>query len=279
MGSNYWSCTKFADWIRGTSKISAGTEEEWRAWKSIAKKKKVRYWLAEEGLDHLQNVLNWPKNRLQDIRHYVDNRWISKTHTLTSSNLKRGQWHEFDTRLLYSSFDSLVDFVEIELAWFHMICSDEAYKKYKTPWHHSIFRFRVRRNPECGLEYLNWAASLCHDEEWVDPNDPDFGKPTNQALAAQEMLALYNWWKEVRPARQDPMDGSGWSNYCCERRKKAEAQGSDLILPILEGNETEEEKAHAHQILEVCHEIESEQENEDTEMLIRLIKIRKYLWT
>lgn len=279
MGSNYWSCTKFAEWIRGTSKISAGTEEEWRAWKSIAKKKKVRYWLAEEGLDHLQNVINWPKNRLQDVRHYVDNRWISKTHTLTSSNLKRGQWHEFDTRLLYSSFDSLVDFVEIELAWFHMICSDEAYKKYKTPWHRSIFRFRVRRNPECGLEYLNWAASLCHDEEWVDPNDPDFGKPTNQALAAQETLALYNWWKEVRPARQDPMDGSGWSNYCYERRKKAEAQGSDLILPILEGNETEEEKAHARQILEVCHEMESEQENEDTEMLIRLIKIRKYLWT
>src|SRR5437868_4719230 len=105
MGSHYWSCTKFADWVRGISKIPAGTEKEWRAWKNIAKKKKIRYWLAEEGLDFLQNIINWPRNRLQDIRHYVDNRWISKTHALTSK-LQKGQWHEFETRLLYSAFDS-----------------------------------------------------------------------------------------------------------------------------------------------------------------------------
>jgi hypothetical protein len=53
----------------------------------------------------------------------------------------------------------------------------------------------------------------------------------------------------------------------------------DLILPVLEEDETGEEKAHARQILEVCHKMESEQENEDTEMLIRLIKIREHLWT
>lgn len=25
----YWSCTKFADWIRGTPKLLAGTAEQW----------------------------------------------------------------------------------------------------------------------------------------------------------------------------------------------------------------------------------------------------------
>lgn len=278
MGSNYWSCTKFADWVRGTPKIPAGTEKEWRAWENIAKKKKARYWLAEEGLDHLQNIINWPRNRLQDARYYIDNRWISKTHALTST-LKKGQWHEFETRLLYSTFDSLVDFVEIELAWFHMACSDEAYKKYKAPWYHSILCLSTHRNPESGIEYLNWAASLRHDEDWVDPNDPDFGKFTNQALAAQETIVLYRWWKEVRPTRQDPMEASGWSAYCDERRQKAEVQGFDLILPVLEEDETEEEKARTRKILEVCHRMESEQENEDTEMLVRLIKIREHLWT
>jgi hypothetical protein len=226
----------------------------------------------------LQNFINWPRNRLQDVRHYICNRWISKTHALTS-NLKQGQWHEFETRLLYSTFDSLVDFVEIELAWFHMICSDKAYQKYKTPWYRTIFRFNSYRNPESGMEYLNWAASLCHDEDWVDRNDPDFGKPTNQALAAQETIILYKWWKEERPARKDPMEASGWSDYCDERRKKAEANGSDSILPGLGEDCTEEEKARKHQILEVCDRMESEQENEDTEMLIRLVKIRKHLWT
>lgn len=278
MGSNYWSCTKFADWVRGTPKIGAGTEQEWRAWENIAKTKKLRYWLAEEGLDHLQNTINWPRNRLRDIRHYIDNRWISKTHTLTS-NLKRGQWHEFETRLFYSTFDSLVDFVEIELAGFNMVCSDEAYKKYKTPWYRSLFRFSSCRCPEAGMEYLNWAASLSHDEDWVDQNDPDFGKPTNQALAAQETIALYKWWKEVRPMRQDPMEESGWSKYCEEKRKKTEVNGSDFILPVLKDDETEEEKVLVRQILEICNKLEYEQENEDTEMLIRLIKIRKHLWT
>lgn len=276
MGSNYWSCTKFADWVRGTPKIHAGTEKEWRAWENIAKKKKVRFWLAEEGLDHLQKIINWPRNLLQDARHHIDNRWISKTHALTS-NLKKGQWHEFETRLLYSSFDSLVDFVEIELTRFHMACSDEAYKKYKTPWYRTVFRFSSYRNPESGMEYLNWAASLRHDEDRVASNDPDFGKPTNQALAAQETIVLYKWWKEVRPIRPDPMEASGWSDFCDKRRQKAEVQGFDLTFPVLD--ETEEEKAHARQILEVCHKMELEQENEDTEMLIRLIKIREHLRT
>jgi hypothetical protein len=30
---NYWSCSKFADWLRGMPKLEAGTIEEWNAWK------------------------------------------------------------------------------------------------------------------------------------------------------------------------------------------------------------------------------------------------------
>ena len=263
MGSNYWSCTKFADWIRGTSKIPSGTEKEWRVWENIAKQKRTRYWLAEEGLDYLQNIIYWSKNHLRKVRHYIVNRWIFKTHALTSS-LKRGQWYEFDTRLMNSTFDSLVDFVEIELAWFHMACSGEDYKKYKAPWYHAICFFKTSRNPESGLDYLKWAVSLRHNEDWINKSDPDFGKPTNQALAAQETIALYKWWKEVRPIRQDPMDASGWSEYC--DKKRAKAHESDLILPVLGEEETEEEKERAHQILALCHKIESAQDDEDTEM-------------
>ena len=126
----------------------------------------MRYWLAEEGLDHVQKIINRPRNRLQDARHYIDNRWISKTHSLTS-NLKKGQWHEFETRLLYSTFDSLVDFVEIELAWFHMACSDEAYKKYKAPWYRTILCFSAYRNPELGMR-LSFLAGATSKEEYSD---------------------------------------------------------------------------------------------------------------
>ena len=47
--SNYWSSSPFADWIRGTKKLSAGTSEEWDDWTTRAQMKhNFRYWLAEE---------------------------------------------------------------------------------------------------------------------------------------------------------------------------------------------------------------------------------------
>jgi len=104
MRHHYWSCSKFADCIRGTPKPSAGTAEEWHAWGKTAKARKVRYWLAEEGLDFLQNLVYFPSDLKNKAFHYVNNRWIAKTHALTS-NLKRGQWHEFEARLLHAIFN------------------------------------------------------------------------------------------------------------------------------------------------------------------------------
>lgn len=269
MTSHYWSCSKFADWLRGTPKPPAGTSEEWNAWRKKAKTKTIRYWLAEEGLDYLDNFLFWPVNRIDDMRYYIKKRWISKTHSLTS-NLKRGQWHEFETRLLHASFDELVNFVEIEEAWMHLICSDEV----KMPRHRNIFR--RWRCPEMGIAHLNWAAGLKNDEEWLDKEDPSYGQPTPQALAAQETLFLYRWWKEERPKRLDPMDASGLSDYYEEKYKKAEANDDD---PLLGSFSDEKEKERWHKLSDKCHQMEQAQEDEDTEMLIRLVKHRRCLWT
>ena len=42
---------------------------------------------------------------------------------------------------------------------------------------------------------------------------------------------------------------------------------------------TEEERARAYEIHAILDKMEREQEEEDTEMLIRLVKLRKSLWT
>lgn len=277
MRYNYWSCSKFADWLRGTSKPRAGTSQEWKDWHKAARAKKIRYWLAEDGLDYLQDFVNWPLDRISDIRRYINNRWISKTHALTST-LKRGQWHEFDTRLLYSAFDELVDYVEIEEASMHIICSDEDSKKYKTPWYRAIFRIGSWRCPEAGQAHLEWAAGLKADEEWMDKNDPNYGLPTTHALAAQETLALYKWWKEERPKRPEARDASGWSDFCEERRNAATARG-DESWDYFEEYESEEEQERAGKIHDIYRKLEQGQEDEDTEMLIRLVKLRTRLWT
>src|SRR5688572_24770666 len=82
---NYWSNTKFADWVRGVKKPNSATSEGWDVWRQQAKKKKIRYWLSEEGLDHLQNIVFFPIDLFNTIKFYNYNRWVSKTHSLNST--------------------------------------------------------------------------------------------------------------------------------------------------------------------------------------------------
>jgi len=272
----YWTCSKFADWLRGTPKPSTGTAEAWNDWKKKAKTKWVRYWLAEEGIDYLQNFIFWPAHRISDIRFYVNNRWVIKSHALTS-HLKRGKWYDFDTRLLHTAFDELINFVEVELAWMCVVFSEEERKKYKAPWYRTIFRISLWRSSAAGIAYLKWASELKINEDWANKNDPNYGQPTHQALAAQEILKLYKWWKEERPKRLDPSEASGWSKYCEEHRNTAKACGSDPWDINFITNKVEDEGSR--DILNMCHKIEKEQEDEDTAMLIRLVKLRQSLWT
>lgn len=276
MPSNYWSSSKLADWIRGTPKLSVGTAKEWNEWTRKAKEKRTRYWLAETALDRMQNFLFWPIERLSDFRYYIENRWFSRTHQLPSK-LKKGEWHEFETRMLYCLFDELVNFVEVEQAWMNVRFSNDEFKKYNTFFNRTLARIGLWRSPEAGVDYLTWAASLKEDEEWADRDSPTFGKPTHQALVAQEILALYRWWKEERPKRLDPMDASGWTEYCEERSK--ENPDLDLSFLFFDENESVESKERRRKLSDLCHKIEQEQEDEDTEMIIRLVKIRRGLWT
>jgi hypothetical protein len=275
MRPNYWTCSSFADWIRGTPKPGAETSKGWSLWTKAAKEKHpIRYWIADDGLDFLQNIWMWIPDRLNDVRYYINNRWIHNTHGMMSHSLEPGKWHEFETRLLHSTFDQLVNFVEIEQAWHHVMWDDEARNKFKTPWwqQHWFFRWgKVWRCPEAGVAYLEWASELTLND-FRKPSDPDWDDPSPQALAARETLELYNWWKYDRPARPDPMDESGWSAYCDMRREK----GRDFFDF---DDKTPEEAEMSKIALDKSSEIEEAHNAEDEEMLIRLIKIRRNLWT
>lgn len=277
MRSNYWSCTKFADWLRGTSKPEYASSKEWSQWKKEAKANhRFRFWLAEEGLDDVQNFLMWPIDKIYNIKYWFNNRFITKTHTLTS-NLKRGQWYDFETRMLHGMFDELVNFVEIERAWNHVAWDKKARKKYSTPWYATgWWRFRVWRSAEAGIAYLNWASKLVFDEDYgTKPGDELYGKPTPQAETAIETLVLYYWWKDVRPARVDPHDASGWSDLCDRRRANLSEDDEWWMME----EKTDEEKEETRNSLEICDRLELEYTTEDEEMMIRLIKIRQGLWT
>jgi len=277
MRNHYWTCSKFADWIRGTTKGGAKTSEGWDEWEARAKSAHpVRWWIAEEGLDILQKIVYWPTDTLYAIKYYINNRWVTRTHALTAHprDIPRGQWRDVGHRFLPCLFNELQDFVEVELAWWQIAWAGKEEKaKYNAPfWATGWFRWRTWRCPQAGLDNLKWQSELRHsvDDGWEE-GDPNVGEPTPQAKNAMEILALYKWWTEVYRNRPDPHDASGWSEYCDRKREEG---GNFMSQP-----KDPELRALGDRALEKTREIEEAYEREDTEMLIRLIKIRDALWT
>jgi hypothetical protein len=281
MASHYWTCSKFADWIRGTKKLGAGTAEEWDEWTTTAKMKhNFRYWLAEEGLDYLQKVVYYVPDTLHSIKYYINNRWVTRTHSLTAHprDIKPGQWCDVGNRFLPCLFNELQDFVEVELAWWHIAWANkEEKKKYRAPfWATGWWRVRTWRCPQAGLDNLEWQRNLRWKEDEVGPDHKELGKLTPQAVKAQEVLDLYTWWTQTYRNRPDPYEASGWTAYCEAKRQE---HGSGSVMSFMKESKNPALKkagAKAHKLL---HKMEAAYEKEDEDMMIRLIKVRHGLWT
>jgi hypothetical protein len=275
--SHYWSCSKFADWVRGTPKLRAGTSEQWDEWDNKAKRyNPIRYWLAEEGLDYVSNVVYFIPDTIHAIKYYINNRWVSRTHSLTahSKDIKPGSWCDVGNRFLPCLFNELVDFVEIELAWWHIAWNDEARKQFQAPWYaRGWFRWRTWRNAECGLANLEWQRNLRWKEDEVGPDFKGLGELTPQAVKAQEILDLYTWWTTTYRNRPDAYEASGWTAACEAQR---EANGGKLSWGIPKDPVFKKAQTKAHKLLQ---KIEADYEKEDEAMMIRLIKVRHGLWT
>lgn len=277
MRSHYWTCSKFADWVRGTAKLEVGTSEQWDEWTTRAQMKhNFRYWLAEEGLDYLQQVVFFIPDKLYDLKYYINNRFVTRTHSLTASpvDIKPGQWCDVGNRFLPCLFNELVDFVEVELAWWHIAWDDEARKQFQAPWYaRGWFRWRTWRNAECGLANLEWQRNLRWKEDECGPDSKHVGKLTPQAIKAQEILDLYTWWTVTYRNRPEPMEASGWSAYCEAARL---ANGGKLSWG---GDKSKELKKMSSVAMKKLHKMEADYEKEDEAMMIRLIKVRHGLWT
>lgn len=274
---NYWSCSKFADWIRGTPKLKAATSDGWHDWEDEAKGyHPIRYWIAEEALDAIQNFIWWPVDKIYDVKYYINNRWVTRTHSLTahSRDIKPGEWCDVGNRFLPCLFNELVDFVEVELAWWHIAWADPDEKtKYNPPfWASGWFRWRTWRCPQAGLDNLEWQRNLRWQENEVGKDFKGLGELTPQAIKAQEILDLYKWWTEVYPNRPDVHEVSGWSAYCDIKRDLNDGR-------LFGSKETPELRKQGDKALKLSSKIEKQYEDEDEKMMIRLIKIRNGLWT
>jgi hypothetical protein len=250
MRPNYWSNSKLSKYLRskvGIESPEALTWSEWKTWRNNYKTTSHKmYWVTETFLDGVQNIVHFIPDKLYDAKYYLRNRFVTKTHYL-KTGLKPGHWHELDDRILHGIFNELVDFVEIEKAWMFVVFDDKAFAEYNFPksFRNRFLRWKQFKCPEAGIAHLNWEVTL-EDSE-------------TQASTAKEILFLYDWWKNIRPNRPDPYELSGYAK--------------------LDHEFDDNPKPEVYKALEKVTEIENKYNDEDTEMLISLIKIKNSLWT
>jgi hypothetical protein len=189
----YWNCSSFADFIRGTKKPLGLEWKEWDKWHESARKKHpYRYWIAEEGLNKLQDLFMFPVDVYYSVKVYIRNRFIDKIHYL-KTGLKPGKYYDLDHRILHGLFNELVIFVEMDLA-------------HLTRWDQSKdYRFKNGRSIDAAYDYLEWACNIKYDENYMCyPGDPDYGTLTDQAKNMIKVKELYEWWTKERPNRVNP---------------------------------------------------------------------------
>lgn len=197
---------------------------------------------------------------LSDFTSYVHNRWVHPSHKVIIDHPQYGigNYHDSDDRMLFSNFQLLVDYVEIECANMYRICSKKApfdTCRQKAESLIDLIPFVGKllppsRNALQGLFYLKWELSLKDDSP-------------SQAAAAKEILALYKFWVHTRPERRDPWDIPA-------KVRDKEPFGPDGTFKI---------SPKYSKALRKADQLESKYNREDTKMLTRLMKIRNCMWT
>ncbi|PPD52557.1 MAG: hypothetical protein CTY12_06340 [Methylotenera sp.] len=260
--SKHWSNSKLAHWIYnklGVPKPESATAEEWDDWNiNVETNHKIIHWIVDDLFDYVQDILFFPSDLLDNVRIYIRNKYVLKTHII-QTGLKSGEWHEVDTKILEGCFLLLVDFVECQKANMYVWTMDD---KDKPLWRRfSWLRWGQYRSKEDGIAYLKWEMSLVDD-----------GIPSHQSMNAADVYQLYNWWTNIRPLRKDPYELSGWTKF-------EEQHPRDMSVFRLSSNRTPEEQAELNNIFKRVNIIEEQYNKEDDEMLTKLIQLRRSLWT
>lgn len=229
--------------------------DHWRIFNEEFKEKApVRYFITSIVPDFIRPVRGF----FTRIKDWIRYRTINRYHVI-DTGLAPG-YYEISDKVLHGPFNLLKNFVEKEQAWASQCWSstNKLTRIETLPFYYEFFYCK----PEIGIAHFNWAATL------DDPTLPPGDRSEEQAKNAREVLALYTWWTETRPKRYIDEEGVTYSN-----------QGFPMG-PLDSGFDR---TAADYVAFTKWHNEEMDAEGrwieEDTEMLIRLIKIRSSLWT
>jgi len=195
---------------------------------------------------------------IRDLKYWFKYTFISPVNVLKIKSLPSGHWIDKDEILLHASFQILVNFVK------HECMPGKCYSR--------------------DLLLINVEEHMTSYTDWTEENK----KPMRESLEEQnrvtnEILSLYEWWNIKRPLRlknepiiiEDiPESTKGPTD---EDRVLTRDEYGDPLTYSCDWLTNPNPKAR--EVYDRQHAYELMSYKQDEEMLIRLIKIRKCMWT
>lgn len=276
--SRHYSSSRLFVWLRKKFNIVKPTALPWGGWaiwdRELKTTRPLAYFFTEALPDILEVPVKWVTDPINNLRYYVRLRFGFKTHYL-HTGLKAGDWHELETRMLHGMFNEVVNFIEVEKANHAIAWSDDKTKnKYHVPWWRRFhyLHWSVWRCADAGIDHLKWEMNL------DNPDSADYTQNSSQAEAARELMILYVWWTKIRVIRDDSSayDEVGYTSFS---RELDEKYGEDWMFSSGRKSLTAAEQNKRSELSSAAQELEDAWHLEDEKMLIRLIKLRRTLWT
>ena len=222
---------------------------------------------------------------LSDIERFIAYRTYDKYHIVNTG--LEPSYYDISERLLHANFSLLKDFVECELAGLQLAFGND---KKKIP-----ISFKIRRKMPALIErlFLPEFRSSSLGIDYINAQIKMYSKPIkytskdwrNSHLRVwNEVFLLYFWWDFRLNQRKEPEELSGLHKLSEKIREKygkvyefKKVEGSTSSEMIFVGDKKERKQYDL--LIRKSWKIEGEQRKEDEDMLVRLVKIREYLWT
>jgi hypothetical protein len=240
------------------------------------------------------------KTLFRSIYRRIRYHWFTSNRVLTIRSIKANEYRDIDTLLFEAVMQLLVNFVENEKAHMTRICSVRHYEDYmkgEVKWDEldeftrssciidyiKASRFDKWWNEKkwdeiLGQNYLEWEVSL---KDTSVQYDAEHTANLSQSESAAEILRIYRWYKFERPNRVDP-----WESDFDKPHYAYEHEDGSLTNEMLAPTPDEQGMFSMRKItpeyaeyLKKCSDLEDEQNKEDTRNAMRIVEIRRHLWT
>jgi hypothetical protein len=254
-------------------------QQTYKEWKENFKTNRpITYWLTETMPKYYAVLLDKIDDKWYDVKDKLGNFLIHRSDRW-KTGVSRWDYESADELMLQVNFEQYVEFVETVFAHRYIRTmvhrnrkadpDGEEEKKWvkidKAAGRYPLLRWKKYRNKEYALQYLHQQMAIPHDGY----------TPADEIRRLCRAMCLYVWWTQVRPNRGESEERSGLKAF----RDRMTAKHGDKEMAWTYSSLTKEEQDEYGKLMNADDDLEQKWLDEDTDMLVLLVKERRNLWT